>query len=1225
MPIRRAISTVVLLTMAVTATLSLPAVAQEPPPDAVEITEAPALGWGFKASWTSYVGEPDVAGGAEVIGVRPGVYRIAWPFDGGSYDPEEAVTVVRYRGTVHWERYHGFGGLPPDVPALDMTWSDPIVTISRDRSTVSVEAVSRDRSDGTLVDYGRVALSDLDVSGTTPVVEDGRTTWPDIPAAAAEQVPEVFGGFYAVGAPVDPVGFSYTGPGGAPDLSEHFDPPGSLAVELARNELLTDALVADGGFPFEWEAWWLERDRQVVHIRYREDSTWTYQAFDLGQMRVVATLELDAAERVATPVLHDSTSGTLYYNRAGDTLPLGARWIRYDAEAGRYELGASEHGIPVEAGAPVAAQRLEWDPVGERAYTIYRSVPEGVAADAWDDHVWHLHTYAPRPDGSWEHRAHELPGFPSGFNRNGAYWPTPVSTVANTPRAVTAPDGSLIVLGNGLAGDTAAVPRPETVPGARRITFAPDGEAVQVQDIDGIDVTNSTTANGRFTALQRGPDGQVTLFGRASTSSAFVQTVHVGDDGVAAGPRIALAFDAGGQATTNAMARFAVDPADGTAWIGGYQDQRLIAVHDGQVVHDRTVPWYHPRGGPLVAGAGHSLHVVSSDGAPPGVGGSPIYGIARFERLGFTPSVTADPEPVSVSLGVGQGAEEVLFSSTATGDPDPGRQWQVKVPGSSRFTDVEGQTGETLTVQAAPGMGGSEYRAVYANAAGRVASEPATLAVDHAPIIAFQPVDAIAVEGNDAAFDVEASGAPEPEVTWQRYALGFWLTIDPDDGGVEVDGGRLVVTDVNLDQDGTRVRARLRNPAGTVHTRVATLSVAERAEGTRYVVDGALDWGVRASFRSYITGPIAQGAIDTGEGATVDEDGAFSFPAASGQVDGDRVDAAFDGVVHFTGHRDTDGVPALDMRISDLRVEVDGQDGTLVADVASRGLEDGELTTYDDVAFAALDLSAVSPTPVEGGVRYAGIPATLTDEGAPAFADFYPAGDPLDALTVTLVLSDDDPGGPGEPARTPIESFATAALTDLLGAAPTDEEVAAAVTQVEGTGKAAFLRTLTTSDPWLTAIVDDLYQDTLGRPADPAGAAFWVDRLRSGWSVAHVAAHFYASPEHYGGRGGGTDRTWVTDLYHQVLGRAPDPAGLDFWAAETARRGRGDVARRLYQSPESAQTRVRGLYQALLGRAADPGGLAHWAPIVVQRGDLVLAVHLAASPEYQQRAEARYP
>lgn len=210
--------------------------------------------------------------------------------------------------------------------------------------------------------------------------------------------------------------------------------------------------------------------------------------------------------------------------------------------------------------------------------------------------------------------------------------------------------------------------------------------------------------------------------------------------------------------------------------------------------------------------------------------------------------------------------------------------------------------------------------------------------------------------------------------------------------------------------------------------------------------------------------------------------------------------------------------------------------------------------------------------------------------------------------------------------RTAEESFVTAALTDFLGSEPSDSAVAAGVAQLASQGKSRYLRTLSTSDEWLEAVVDKLYQDTLGRPGDPSGVAYWVGRLRSGrHTVAQAAAEFYASSEYFNGIGGGTVGSWIDDLYEKILLRSSDPSGRAYWIGQVAAQGRGRVALRLYQSNESARTRVKGLYQALLGRNPDQAGLNYWMPRVISNGDLALAVNLAGSPEYANRAVTRFP
>lgn len=228
-------------------------------------------------------------------------------------------------------------------------------------------------------------------------------------------------------------------------------------------------------------------------------------------------------------------------------------------------------------------------------------------------------------------------------------------------------------------------------------------------------------------------------------------------------------------------------------------------------------------------------------------------------------------------------------------------------------------------------------------------------------------------------------------------------------------------------------------------------------EGDLTVYNGRADWGVKESFRTYIEGNIAKGAIRTEDGATRNEDDTFSFTDGTGSVNLEEGVAEIDfaGTVLFEGHVYGDADPLLYMTVSDPRVEIDGDTGTLYADVVSKSLTDEELVTYDDVAFADLDLSGVGHGLDEGVLSWDPIPATLTADGVPAFADFYGAGERLDPISLTVSVDEDvrvpgggtgggdggtaptpDPTpGPGEGGGKPGLPNTGAALTGLLVAA----------------------------------------------------------------------------------------------------------------------------------------------------------------------------------------------
>ncbi|WP_066953933.1 HtaA domain-containing protein, partial [Streptomyces lushanensis] len=206
-------------------------------------------------------------------------------------------------------------------------------------------------------------------------------------------------------------------------------------------------------------------------------------------------------------------------------------------------------------------------------------------------------------------------------------------------------------------------------------------------------------------------------------------------------------------------------------------------------------------------------------------------------------------------------------------------------------------------------------------------------------------------------------------------------------------------------------------PTGTPPTRSPTGQASETPpaaeDGT--IVDGDLDWGVKESFRSYVTGPIAHGKVELGDGATRSA-AAYRFPEGTGSFDADArtLSASFGGTVRFLGHEEA-GEYVLDLGLSGLRVEVADGTGTLVADVATKDRETHEIATYPDLSLATLDLPEGELAAEDGVVTLSAVPATLTADGTKAFGGMYPAGTDLDRLTLAVSLDDDAnlPGGTG--------------------------------------------------------------------------------------------------------------------------------------------------------------------------------------------------------------------
>ncbi len=70
-----------------------------------------------------------------------------------------------------------------------------------------------------------------------------------------------------------------------------------------------------------------------------------------------------------------------------------------------------------------------------------------------------------------------------------------------------------------------------------------------------------------------------------------------------------------------------------------------------------------------------------------------------------------------------------------------------------------------------------------------------------------------------------------------------------------------------------------------------------------------------------------------------------------------------------------------------------------------------------------------------------------------------------------------------------------------------------------------------------------------GRPADPAGLEFWAGLLESqGGSLNSIIAAFGASEEFDSRFGDLSNTELVSNIFQQLFGREPDPAGLDFYS-----------------------------------------------------------------------------
>ncbi|MFJ1879882.1 HtaA domain-containing protein [Streptomyces sp. NPDC088137] len=192
-------------------------------------------------------------------------------------------------------------------------------------------------------------------------------------------------------------------------------------------------------------------------------------------------------------------------------------------------------------------------------------------------------------------------------------------------------------------------------------------------------------------------------------------------------------------------------------------------------------------------------------------------------------------------------------------------------------------------------------------------------------------------------------------------------------------------------------------------------ATAAQAEG-RTVQGGRLDWGIKSSFQSYVTGPVANGSWSLTGGAATVGGSQFRFHSATGSYDPatGAFSSAFAGGVHFLGHRKSDGSHELDLTISRPTVRIAGGSGTLYADVVGKDRGTGRVTSAARVPLATLGLSGIDMKGGSTPIALRDVPATLTAQGAKSFAGYYTAGTPLDPVSLSVDIS----APAGKPAAT---------------------------------------------------------------------------------------------------------------------------------------------------------------------------------------------------------------
>lgn len=213
-----------------------------------------------------------------------------------------------------------------------------------------------------------------------------------------------------------------------------------------------------------------------------------------------------------------------------------------------------------------------------------------------------------------------------------------------------------------------------------------------------------------------------------------------------------------------------------------------------------------------------------------------------------------------------------------------------------------------------------------------------------------------------------------------------------------------------------------------------------------------------------------------------------------------------------------------------------------------------------------------------------------------------------------------------------VEQFVDRLYNTLLGRDPDKNSADHKKDLLDGKTACEVARNFVLSDEFLNKgltneeVVDKMYMTFLGRPADEAGKADWVNRLNNGCSYAHVFYGFTQCNEFaeicadYGIEVGTYKvesprdvncnlTAFVSRLYGKVLGRTYDVPGLDNHTAKYLEKG--DIYAMAYDfifSPEFVEKELTNeefveiMYQTFFNRGSDPEGKAHWLEVLAGEG-----------------------
>ena len=243
------------------------------------------------------------------------------------------------------------------------------------------------------------------------------------------------------------------------------------------------------------------------------------------------------------------------------------------------------------------------------------------------------------------------------------------------------------------------------------------------------------------------------------------------------------------------------------------------------------------------------------------------YFLTQQEQIGTPPKVTSNPISVNITYG-----SNATFSAAASGTPTPTVQWQVSTDGSawnnlSNGGVYSGATATTLTLTLPPvSLTGTQYRAVFTNAAGTANTGGAVLTINPEPLT-------VSIIGNPTkTFD----GTATATLTSANFSING--LVSPDSFTVTQTVGTYATPNAGM---GIGVTASLSasnfTPSGA--TIAGNYSFPNSASGTGTISPKAVTASITASDKNYDGTNTAAITSCTIPGKVGSDDVACSVPA----------------------------------------------------------------------------------------------------------------------------------------------------------------------------------------------------------------------------------------------------------------------------------------------------------------------------------------------------------